>query len=115
MIFQLCHLVFIAKLLLSTMNFHLLIIECNRASESSLIFKFGLQDRIKGYMGRVKEIEDKEKAPKLDKEASKRFIRSALWLEAQKKTFAGTSLQMISNLIQVVQSSVIFKLNSRKF
>ena len=36
-------------------------------------------------MTRVKEIEDKKKAPKLDKSASKRFVRSALWQAAQKK------------------------------
>ncbi|RUS83640.1 hypothetical protein EGW08_008608 [Elysia chlorotica] len=41
--------------------------------------------RIQSYMARVKEIEDKKKAPKLDKSASKRFVRSALWQAAQKK------------------------------
>ncbi|KAK3780667.1 hypothetical protein RRG08_028115 [Elysia crispata] len=41
--------------------------------------------RIQSYMTRVKEIEDKKKAPKLDKSASKRFVRSALWQAAQKK------------------------------
>lgn len=35
-------------------------------------------------MNRVKEIQDKEKAPKLDVSASKRFVRSALWQAAQK-------------------------------
>ncbi|GFR66889.1 nuclear nucleic acid-binding protein C1D-like [Elysia marginata] len=43
------------------------------------------QTRIQSYMARVKEIEDKKKAPKLDKSASKRFVRSALWHAAQKK------------------------------
>ncbi|KAK6180986.1 hypothetical protein SNE40_008939 [Patella caerulea] len=42
-------------------------------------------DRIRGYMSRVKEIQDKAKAPKLDKEASKRFVKSALWQAALKK------------------------------
>ncbi|ELU03495.1 hypothetical protein CAPTEDRAFT_102365 [Capitella teleta] len=42
-------------------------------------------ERVKSYMKRVKDITDKEKAPKLDKDASKRFVRSALWQEAQKK------------------------------
>ncbi|CAL1528406.1 unnamed protein product [Lymnaea stagnalis] len=41
--------------------------------------------RIQSYMQRVKEIEDKKKAPKLDKEGAKRFVRSALWQAAQKK------------------------------
>ncbi|XP_067136474.1 nuclear nucleic acid-binding protein C1D isoform X2 [Centruroides vittatus] len=36
-------------------------------------------DRIKMYMLRAKEIADKEKAPKIDKEAAKRFVRSSLW------------------------------------
>lgn len=34
-------------------------------------------------MGNVKEIEDKAKAPKLNKDASKRFVRNALWSQAQ--------------------------------
>lgn len=34
-------------------------------------------------MNRVKEIQDKEKAPKLDVSASKRFVKSALWQAAQ--------------------------------
>ncbi|XP_064603647.1 nuclear nucleic acid-binding protein C1D-like [Liolophura sinensis] len=40
-------------------------------------------DRIRTYMGRVKEIQDKVNAPKLDKNASKRFVKSALWQAAQ--------------------------------
>uniref|UniRef100_H2Y4M5 Nuclear nucleic acid-binding protein C1D n=1 Tax=Ciona savignyi TaxID=51511 RepID=H2Y4M5_CIOSA len=36
-------------------------------------------DRIKTYMGKIKEIEDKKNAPKLQKEAAKRFIRSAMF------------------------------------
>ncbi|XP_035682634.1 nuclear nucleic acid-binding protein C1D-like [Branchiostoma floridae] len=36
-------------------------------------------DRIRSYMNRVKEIEDKRKAAKLDKAAAKRIVKSALW------------------------------------
>ena len=36
-------------------------------------------------MNRVKEIQDKEKAPSLNVEASKRFVKSALWKAAQAK------------------------------
>ena len=36
-------------------------------------------------MNRVKEIQDKEKAPSLNVEASKRFVKSALWKAAQSK------------------------------
>ncbi|XP_072165233.1 nuclear nucleic acid-binding protein C1D-like [Diadema setosum] len=35
--------------------------------------------RIQEYMGKVKEITDKKKAAKLDKDAAKRFVRNALW------------------------------------
>jgi hypothetical protein len=37
-------------------------------------------------MGRVKEITEKQSAPKLDVDASKRFLRNALWDAAHKKT-----------------------------
>ena len=37
-------------------------------------------------MNRVKEIQDKEKAPSLNVEASKRFVKSALWKAAQTKS-----------------------------
>lgn len=40
-------------------------------------------------MARVKEIQDKEKAPKVDRGAAKRFVRSALWQQAQKKKKLG--------------------------
>lgn len=36
-------------------------------------------------MLRVREAEDKAKAPKLDKDASKRFVRNALWQQAHKR------------------------------
>ena len=36
-------------------------------------------------MKRLQEVQDKEKAPKLNKDASKRFIRSALWQQAHKE------------------------------
>jgi len=35
--------------------------------------------RVKKYMDRLKELEDRVKAPKLDKQAAKNFIRNALW------------------------------------
>ena len=35
--------------------------------------------RLKTYAERVQQIEDKQKAMKLDKSAAKRFVRSALW------------------------------------
>ena len=38
-----------------------------------------LQERYKYYLTQIKEIADKEKAPKLDKNAAKRFVRNALW------------------------------------
>jgi len=47
--------------------------------------KFEL-DRIKECMNRVKDVEAKQKAPKLNKDAAKRFVRSALWQQAQQKT-----------------------------
>jgi hypothetical protein len=38
-----------------------------------------LQDRIRSYMNRVKDIQDKANAPKVDKGAAKRFVKSSLW------------------------------------
>ncbi len=52
-----------------------------------------LQDRIRGYLNRVKEIQDKKKAPKLDKAATKRFVRSALWQKAHQKAKEGGASQ----------------------
>ena len=49
-----------------------------------------LQDRIKDQMGRLKEIQDKEKAPKLDQGVAKRIVRHALWEQAQKDSTAST-------------------------
>lgn len=37
-------------------------------------------------MGRVKEIQDKQLAPRLNVDASKRFVRNALWDAAQKSS-----------------------------
>ena len=34
----------------------------------------------------MKELEDRQKAPKINKDAAKRFVRSALWQQAQQKT-----------------------------
>lgn len=47
-------------------------------------------DRIRSYMNRVKEIQDREKAPSLNVDASKRFVKSALWKAAQTKTTGET-------------------------
>ena len=47
---------------------------------------FLFQDRIRSYMTRVKEIQEKEKAPKIDQGAAKRFVRSALWQQAHSQT-----------------------------
>lgn len=41
-------------------------------------------------MNRVKEIQDKEKAPSLNVSASKRFIKSALWKAAHSKDSVNT-------------------------
>ena len=45
-----------------------------------------LQDRIRSYMNRVKDIQDKANAPKVDKGAAKRFVKSSLWQAAKAKT-----------------------------
>lgn len=37
------------------------------------------QERVRTYMNRVKEITDKKKAGRLDKQAAARFVRSALY------------------------------------
>lgn len=39
----------------------------------------GELDRIKSYMGKVREIEDRKNAPKLKKDAAKRFVRNAMF------------------------------------
>jgi len=36
-------------------------------------------ERIQDYMSKVREIEDRAKAPRVNKEASKNFVRNALW------------------------------------
>ncbi|XP_014673989.1 PREDICTED: nuclear nucleic acid-binding protein C1D-like [Priapulus caudatus] len=36
-------------------------------------------ERLRGYMHKVKQIVDKEKAARLDKDAAKRFVKHALW------------------------------------
>jgi exosome complex protein LRP1 len=61
-------------------------------------------DRIRTYMSRVKEIQDKEKAPKLDVDASKRFLRNALW-DAAHKGPAQSAIKRKSNNEEVVMSS----------
>ncbi|XP_016124331.1 nuclear nucleic acid-binding protein C1D isoform X2 [Sinocyclocheilus grahami] len=42
-------------------------------------------DRIRTYMNKVKEITDKRKAARLDKDAASRFVRNALWEPEDKK------------------------------
>jgi exosome complex protein LRP1 len=37
-------------------------------------------------MNRVKDIQDKANAPKVDKGAAKRFVKSSLWQAAKAKT-----------------------------
>jgi exosome complex protein LRP1 len=47
-------------------------------------------------MNRVKEIQDKEKAPKIDVSASKRIVKSALWQAAQnQQQTAGNLYRML--------------------
>ena len=45
-----------------------------------------VKDRIKSYMARVKEIEDKANMPKVDAQAAKRFVKAALWQQAHEST-----------------------------
>ncbi|XP_030627602.1 nuclear nucleic acid-binding protein C1D [Chanos chanos] len=47
-------------------------------------------ERIRTYMNRVKEITEKKKAARLDKEAASRFLRSALWEADEGKSKAST-------------------------
>ena len=44
-------------------------------------------DRVRQYMGKLKEIEEKEKKPeqRVNKDAAKRFVRNALWEPADKE------------------------------
>ncbi|KAG1949562.1 nuclear nucleic acid-binding protein C1D [Pimephales promelas] len=42
-------------------------------------------ERIRTYMNKVKEITDRRKAARLDKDAASRFVRSALWEPEDKK------------------------------
>jgi len=49
-------------------------------------------------MGRVKEIQDKQLAPRLNVDASKRFVRNALWHAAQ-KTSTPTAVKSTSLII----------------
>lgn len=43
-------------------------------------------DRVQSYMAKVKEIEDKKKAPRLAKDAAKRFVRNAMFDLKQKNS-----------------------------
>ncbi|TTU93296.1 Nuclear nucleic acid-binding protein C1D [Bagarius yarrelli] len=42
-------------------------------------------ERIRTYMNRIKEITEKKKAARLDKNAASRFVRNALWFEEDTK------------------------------
>ncbi|PVD26175.1 hypothetical protein C0Q70_13844 [Pomacea canaliculata] len=42
-------------------------------------------ERIRSYMNRVKEAQESLNAPKIDKAAAKRFIKSALWQKAKQQ------------------------------
>lgn len=48
-------------------------------------------DRVKMYLMRMKEIEDKSKAPKLNVSAAKMFIRSGLWEPSSQESETKTS------------------------
>jgi len=56
-------------------------------------------------MGRVKEIQDKQLAPRLNVDASKRFVRNALWDAAQKAS-TPTAVKSIYNIILINITSV---------
>lgn len=64
-----------------------------------IIFTFSglFQDRVRRYMDRVKEVQEKLKdkieQPHLKKDAAKRFIRNALWMAAHNNS-AGKFIQM---------------------
>ncbi|KAI8487664.1 DNA-binding protein c1d [Branchiostoma belcheri] len=51
-------------------------------------------DRIRSYMNRVKEIEVKRKAAKVDKAAAKRIVKNALWEPS--KQAAGSQVKQTS-------------------
>jgi hypothetical protein len=55
-------------------------------------------------MTRVKEIQDKEKAPKLNVDASKRFVRNALWAAAHKQSPAQQQATKRKYLIVVISA-----------
>jgi len=63
-------------------------------------------------MSRVKEIEDKQLAPRLDVDASKRFVRNALWNAAQKSStptaVKSTSLFNIICCLMAIKIHAIF-------
>ena len=62
-------------------------------------------------MNRVKEIQEKQKAPKIDKDASKRFVRSALWQMAHKKAQEGTASTSKGNIFDLFIESWTFSQN----
>ena len=42
-------------------------------------------DRVKSYMDKLKSVADRQSAPKIDKQASTRIMRNALWQQAHAK------------------------------
>lgn len=42
-------------------------------------------DRVKSYMDKLKSVVDRQSAPKIDKQASTRLMRNALWQQAHAK------------------------------
>ena len=42
-------------------------------------------DRVKSYMDKLKSVVDRQSAPRIDKPASTRLMRNALWQQAQAK------------------------------
>jgi len=70
-------------------------------------------------MGRVKEIQDKQLAPRLDVDASKRFVRNALWDAAQKastpKAVKSTCLSKIIHVFNYSPKNYSIYLTARRF
>ena len=52
-------------------------------------------------MNRVKDIQEKAKAPKVDKGAAKRFVKNSLWQAAKAKTQEDTPCKTEQTTIQI--------------
>ena len=48
-------------------------------------------ERVKSYMDKLKSVVDRQSAPKVDKQASTRIMRNALWQQAQAKSKSTTN------------------------